>query len=124
MKGAAEGAVADSDGPDGNVRAAPLELNNCPASRLLKILGPGLVTGAANDDSSAVTTYSQAGPQFRFATLWTMLLAFPLIVPVEDACMRIGTVTGKGHAGLDPVSWTRCHLGYAASASVVETLAS
>jgi Mn2+/Fe2+ NRAMP family transporter len=59
-------------------------------SRILKILGPGLVTGAADDDPSGIATYSQAGAQFGFSTLWTMLLTFPLMVAVQDACMRIG----------------------------------
>lgn len=69
-------------------------------SRLLKILGPGLVTGAADDDPSGIATYSQAGAQFGFGTLWTMLLTFPLMVAVQDACMRIGAVTGKGLAAI------------------------
>jgi len=66
--------------------------------RLLHVLGPGLVTGAADDDPSGIATYSQAGAQFGFATLWTMLLTFPLMVAVQDACMRIGAVTGAGLA--------------------------
>jgi Mn2+/Fe2+ NRAMP family transporter len=49
-----------------------------------------LVTGAADDDPSGIATYSQAGAQFGFSTLWTMLLTFPLMVAVQDACMRIG----------------------------------
>jgi NRAMP (natural resistance-associated macrophage protein)-like metal ion transporter len=68
--------------------------------RLLRILGPGLVTGAADDDPSGIATYSQAGAQFGFATLWTMLLTFPLMVAVQDACMRIGAVTGTGLAAI------------------------
>lgn len=68
--------------------------------RLLRILGPGLVTGAADDDPSGIATYSQAGAQFGFGTLWTMLLTFPLMVAVQDACMRIGAVTGKGLAAI------------------------
>ena len=69
-------------------------------SRILKILGPGLVTGAADDDPSGIATYSQAGAQFGFGTLWTMLLTFPLMVAVQDACMRIGAVTGEGLAAI------------------------
>lgn len=69
-------------------------------SRLLKILGPGLVTGAADDDPSGIATYSQAGAQFGFGTLWTMLLTFPLMVAVQEACMRIGAVTGEGLAAI------------------------
>jgi NRAMP (natural resistance-associated macrophage protein)-like metal ion transporter len=68
--------------------------------RLLKILGPGLVTGAADDDPSGIATYSQAGAQYGFFTLWTLLLTLPLMIAVQDACMRIGAVTGKGLAAV------------------------
>jgi NRAMP (natural resistance-associated macrophage protein)-like metal ion transporter len=68
--------------------------------RWLRILGPGLVTGAADDDPSGIATYSQAGAQFGLGTLWSMLLTFPLMVAVQDACMRIGAVTGKGLAAV------------------------
>jgi NRAMP (natural resistance-associated macrophage protein)-like metal ion transporter len=68
--------------------------------RLLRILGPGLVTGAADDDPSGIATYSQAGAQFGFGTLWTMLVTFPLMVAVQDACMRVGAVTGQGLAAV------------------------
>ncbi|WP_251439858.1 NRAMP family divalent metal transporter [Microbacterium sp. USTB-Y] len=79
---------------------APVARPQRRVGRLLKILGPGLVTGAADDDPSGIATYSQAGAQFGFATLWTMLLTFPLMVAVQDACMRIGAVTGKGLAAV------------------------
>ena len=68
--------------------------------RLLRILGPGIVTGAADDDPSGIATYSQAGAQFAFGTLWTILLTLPLMIAVQEACMRIGAVTGKGLAGV------------------------
>jgi NRAMP (natural resistance-associated macrophage protein)-like metal ion transporter len=68
--------------------------------RILKILGPGLVTGAADDDPSGIATYSQAGAQYGFFTLWTLLLTLPLMIAVQDACMRIGAVTGKGLAAV------------------------
>jgi NRAMP (natural resistance-associated macrophage protein)-like metal ion transporter len=68
--------------------------------RLLKILGPGLVTGAADDDPSGIATYSQAGAQYGFFTLWTLLLTLPLMIAVQDACMRIGAVTGQGLAAV------------------------
>ncbi len=58
------------------------------------------MTGAADDDPSGIATYSQAGAQFGFATLWTMLLTFPLMVAVQEACMRVGAVTGKGLAAV------------------------
>ncbi len=66
----------------------------------LRILGPGIVTGAADDDPSGIATYSQAGAQFGFATPWIMLLTLPLMTAVQEACMRIGAVTGKGLAAV------------------------
>jgi len=68
--------------------------------RLLRILGPGVITGAADDDPSGIATYSQAGAQFGFAMPWTMLLALPLMTAVQEACMRLGAVTGKGLAAV------------------------
>ena len=61
-----------------------------------KKLGPGLITGASDDDPSGIATYSQAGAQFGFATLWTALLTYPLMAGVQGMCARIGLVTGKG----------------------------
>lgn len=67
-------------------------------NRILRVLGPGIITGAADDDPSGIATYSQAGAQYGFQTLWSLLLTFPLMVAVQEACMRIGAVTGKGLA--------------------------
>jgi NRAMP (natural resistance-associated macrophage protein)-like metal ion transporter len=61
-----------------------------------KKLGPGLVTGAADDDPSGIATYSQAGARFGMATLWTALVTFPLMSCIQEMCARIGLVTGKG----------------------------
>src|SRR5690348_3895882 len=61
-------------------------------------LGPGLITGVADDDPSGIATYSQAGAQFGLAMLWTMPLAYPLMSAVQVTCARIGRVTGKGLA--------------------------
>ncbi len=66
------------------------------AIKVLKILGPGLVTGASDDDPSGIATYSQAGAQFGFTTLWTALLTFPLMAAIQGMCARIGLVTGTG----------------------------
>lgn len=66
----------------------------------LKILGPGLVTGAADDDPSGIATYSQTGAQFGFGQLWTALYQIPLLIAVQECCARIGVVTGKGLAGV------------------------
>ncbi|WP_419420066.1 NRAMP family divalent metal transporter [Legionella sp. D16C41] len=65
-------------------------------SGFLKLLGPGLITGASDDDPSGIATYSQAGAQFGFATLWTALITFPLMASIQEMCARIGAVTGEG----------------------------
>lgn len=67
--------------------------------RLLKILGPGLVTGAADDDPSGIATYSQAGAQFGFGLGWTLLLTYPLMVTIQSISARIGRTSGLGIAG-------------------------
>ena len=61
-------------------------------------VGPGLITGVADDDPSGIATYSQAGAQFGLNMLWTMPLAYPLMAAVQSMCGRIGRVTGKGLA--------------------------
>ena len=65
----------------------------------LKALGPGIVTGAADDDPSGIATYSQVGAQFGFAMLWTMLLTYPLMAGIQEISAWIGRVTGVGLAG-------------------------
>lgn len=69
-------------------------LKEHPLSRI----GPGLITGVADDDPSGIATYSQAGAQFGFNMLWTMPLAFPLMAAVQSMCANLGRVTGKGLA--------------------------
>jgi NRAMP (natural resistance-associated macrophage protein)-like metal ion transporter len=64
-----------------------------------KILGPGLVTGASDDDPSGIATYSQAGAGFGLSFLWTALLTFPLMASLQEMCARIGLVTSHGLAG-------------------------
>ena len=68
-------------------------------SNFWKLLGPGLVTGASDDDPSGIATYSQAGAAFGLATLWTSLLAFPLMAAIQQMCARIGLVTEQGLTG-------------------------
>jgi Mn2+/Fe2+ NRAMP family transporter len=65
---------------------------------LLKSLGPGVITGAADDDPSGIATYSVAGAQFGTKLLWTALLTWPLMAAVQMMCARIGKVTGQGLA--------------------------
>ena len=66
--------------------------------RLLKMIGPGVVTGASDDDPSGIGTYSQAGAQLGFSISWTMVLAFPLMVAIQEISARVGRTTGKGIA--------------------------
>jgi NRAMP (natural resistance-associated macrophage protein)-like metal ion transporter len=67
--------------------------------RVLKSLGPGLITGASDDDPSGIGTYSQAGAQLGYGIAWTMLLTFPLMVAIQEISARVGRVTGRGIAG-------------------------
>lgn len=64
-----------------------------------QILGPGLITGAADDDPSGIATYAQAGTQYGFGLAWTLVLAYPLMVAIQAICARIGRTTGLGIAG-------------------------
>ena len=66
---------------------------------LLKILGPGLITGASDDDPSGIATYSQAGAQFGYGLAWTLLFTYPLMAAIQEISARIGRVTGFGIAG-------------------------
>jgi NRAMP (natural resistance-associated macrophage protein)-like metal ion transporter len=67
--------------------------------RFWKLLGPGLITGASDDDPSGIATYSQAGAAFGLSTLWTALIAFPLMASIQQMCARIGLVTSLGLTG-------------------------
>jgi NRAMP (natural resistance-associated macrophage protein)-like metal ion transporter len=66
--------------------------------RFFAILGPGLITGAADDDPSGISTYSVAGAAYGYATLWVALITFPLMTAVQLMCARLGIVTGRGLA--------------------------
>ena len=65
-----------------------------------RLLGPGLITGASDDDPSGIATYSQAGAAFGLSTLWTALITFPLMASIQEMCARIGAVTSKGLTGI------------------------
>jgi len=67
--------------------------------RFWKLLGPGLVTGASDDDPSGIATYSQAGAAYGLSTLWTSIIAFPLMASIQQMCARIGLVTSNGLTG-------------------------
>jgi NRAMP (natural resistance-associated macrophage protein)-like metal ion transporter len=96
-------------GPDGprvdpgrpvDPKAAELRAEKNPLKRLLKSFGPGLISGASDDDPSGIGTYAQAGAQYGFTTLWTTLAMLPMQTAVQYMCAKIGLVTGKGLAGV------------------------
>src|SRR5262244_658059 len=80
-------------------RVRPATAPDPKRPRLIRLLGPGLITGASDDDPSGIATYSQAGAQFGFAISWTMLFSYPLMVVIQQISARIGRITGKGIAG-------------------------
>ena len=78
---------------------SPDEVKQPERPKLLQILGPGLITGASDDDPSGIATYSQAGAQFGYDMGWTLLLSWPLMCAIQEISARIGRVTGRGLAG-------------------------
>jgi NRAMP (natural resistance-associated macrophage protein)-like metal ion transporter len=82
-------------------------------------LGPGLITGAADDDPSGISTYSVTGASFGYAALWTALFSFPLMVSVQLMCARLGMVTGRGLAGVLRRTYSRWVLWGACSLLIV-----
>lgn len=81
--------------------------------QFLKELGPGLITGAADDDPSGISTYSVAGASYGYATLWTALLSFPLMAAIQLMCARLGMVTGCGLASVIRTRYSRWVLWFA-----------
>jgi NRAMP (natural resistance-associated macrophage protein)-like metal ion transporter len=71
-----------------------------PVVRFFKLLGPGFITGASDDDPSGIGTYAVAGATFGYATLWTALVTFPLMASVQFMCAKVGMVSGMGLAGV------------------------
>jgi NRAMP (natural resistance-associated macrophage protein)-like metal ion transporter len=98
---------AEKNTPPGEIR---------PFGRFFADLGPGLITGAADDDPSGISTYSVAGASFGYVPLWTALLSFPLMTAVQLMCARLGVITGLGLAGVIRrrysrwVLWSACAL--------------
>src|ERR1700730_9093810 len=83
----------------GRAKHEPDALCGGAKSRLMRALGPGLITGASDDDPSGIATYSQAGAQFSYAISWTLLLTYPLMCAIQEISARIGRTTGHGIAG-------------------------
>jgi NRAMP (natural resistance-associated macrophage protein)-like metal ion transporter len=102
---------------------SPQNVEKRKAFKLLKrsfgILGPGLITGAADDDPSGISTYSVAGAAYGYATLWIALLTFPLMAAIQLMCARLGMVTGSGLAAAVRIYYPRWVLWAACSILVV-----
>jgi NRAMP (natural resistance-associated macrophage protein)-like metal ion transporter len=103
--------------PDPSVAAFRRESN--PLKRALIVFGPGLVTGASDDDPSGVGTYAQAGASYGYATLWTTLLMFPMMTSVQYISAKVGLVSGRGLAGVLREHYPRWILYPALAALVV-----
>lgn len=76
-------------------------------NRILRILGPGVITGAADDDPSGIATYTQTGAQFGYGQLWTAVFMLPFQIAIQESCARIGLVTGKGIASVVRDNYSR-----------------
>ena len=87
--------------------------------RFFAVLGPGLITGAADDDPSGISTYSVAGAAYGYATLWIALLTFPLMAAIQLMCARLGMVTGRGLAAAVRIYYPRWVLWGSCSILVV-----
>jgi NRAMP (natural resistance-associated macrophage protein)-like metal ion transporter len=86
-------------GGTGSLEAA-MSRSSGGLKRFLKVLGPGLITGASDDDPSGISTYAIAGASFGFATLWMALITLPMMAAVQYMCAKIGMVSGRGLAGV------------------------
>ena len=77
----------------------PNEIKQPDRPKLADVMGPGLITGASDDDPSGIATYSQAGAQFGYSLGWTLLLTYPLMCAIQMISAQVGRVTGHGLAG-------------------------
>src|SRR5260370_21993553 len=105
-------------GGTGSLEAAMMVERN-PIKRFFKVLGPGLITGASDDDPSGIGTYAVAGASLGFTTLWTALFSLPLMSSVQLTCARIGMVSGMGLAAVLRRYYSRSLLYFSVSALVV-----
>jgi NRAMP (natural resistance-associated macrophage protein)-like metal ion transporter len=101
------------------LRAAPASKSPHGVREFLAELGPGLITGAADDDPSGISTYSVAGAAYGYATLWTALLSFPLMAAIQLMCARLGMVTGRGLASVIRTRYSRWVLWLACALVVI-----
>jgi len=105
--------------PTTSSRPAPTPAPTHGVRAFLRDLGPGLITGAADDDPSGISTYSVAGASYGYATLWTALLSFPLMAAIQLMCARLGMVTGRGLASVIRNRYSRWVLWFACALVVV-----
>ncbi|GAA4478543.1 NRAMP family divalent metal transporter [Gluconacetobacter asukensis] len=98
--GGGEGPVVPAGGRGADDPELPSPVVGPSRPRLFRVLGPGLITGASDDDPSGIATYSQAGAQFAYGLSWTLLFTYPLMVAVQMISARIGRTTGHGLAGV------------------------
>ncbi len=109
-------------------KPSPVLPPEIPFRRFFSNLGPGLITGAADDDPSGISTYSVAGATFGYLPLWTALFSFPLMSAVQLMCARLGMVTGLGLAGVIRrrysrwVLWGACALLVIANVNIAADL--
>src|ERR1700734_4190099 len=82
-----------------NILSSSDQIKQPDRPKLADIMGPGLITGASDDDPSGIATYSQAGAQFGYSLAWTLLLTYPLMCAIQMISAQVGRVTGKGLAG-------------------------
>src|ERR1041385_1477358 len=96
--------MTSSNNQNSSAREEPLESRLAqeknPIKRVLLILGPGLITGASDDDPSGIGTYTQAGASLGLATLWTAIVTLPMMAAIQFICAKIGMVSGMGLAGV------------------------
>src|SRR5437588_13108889 len=92
--------VLPTRGHAGTTLEAEIKREPNRLKRFFKMLGPGLITGASDDDPSGIGTYAMAGASFGYATLWTAWVTFPLMTAVQFICAKIGMVSGMGLAGV------------------------
>jgi NRAMP (natural resistance-associated macrophage protein)-like metal ion transporter len=90
-----------------------------PGKKFLKSIGPGFITGAADDDPSGIATYSQTGAMFGYTQMWLAAYTLPFMIAIQEMCGRIGAVTGKGLAGVMRQEYSRTLLWGAISLLVV-----
>jgi NRAMP (natural resistance-associated macrophage protein)-like metal ion transporter len=83
-----------------NPDVAAYELESNPLKRAVMVLGPGLITGASDDDPSGIATYAQTGARYGYTYLWTTVAMLPMMISIQYICARIGLVTGQGLAAV------------------------